>query len=190
VQPIKEKSVSQSNTAHQNEPIHQCAISPQTLLTAKEAALWASEYLGKKVTSNNIIYLLNYGKISNVKKQNLVNKNELKHYYDKHIKSNDNFAHPLSFSQFKEKETTKHIHRLHPYKGKFIPQLVEYFLDSHTDSLKKEVFFQKGDIVLDIFCGSGTTLAVANELGLNAVGIDISMFNTMLSNAKVKDCRF
>ena len=33
----------------------------------------------------------------------------------------------LSFEQYKEAETTKHIHRLHPYKGKFIPQLVEYF---------------------------------------------------------------
>jgi len=40
---------------------------------------------------------------------------------------------------------------LHPYKGKFIPQLVEYFLDSHTDEFKKEVYFHKGDIVLDPF---------------------------------------
>ena len=27
-----------------------------------------------------------------------------------------------------EKERTKHVHRLHPYLGKFIPQLVEIFL--------------------------------------------------------------
>jgi len=26
-----------------------------------------------------------------------------------------------------EKERTKHVHRLHPYLGKFIPQLVEIF---------------------------------------------------------------
>ena len=39
--------------------------------------------------------------------------------------------------------------------------------------------------MLDIFAGSGTTLCVANELGMNAVGIDISIFNTMLSNAKI-----
>jgi len=31
----------------------------------------------------------------------------------------------LSFDQYKESETTKHVHRLHPYKGKFIPQMVE-----------------------------------------------------------------
>ena len=37
----------------------------------------------------------------------------------------------------KEAETTKHVHRLHPYKGKFIPQLVEYFLDSRIYNSNK-----------------------------------------------------
>ena len=34
---------------------------------------------------------------------------------------------------------------LHPYKGKFIPQLVEYFLDTHTDYIQtKSLFFAEG----------------------------------------------
>lgn len=157
------------------------------LFTPKQIALWASEYLGKNVTSSNIVYLINYGKIANHStdpKQNLISKKELKAYYD-NLTKNTQSSHPLSFAKYKESQTTKHIHRLHPYKGKFIPQLVEYFLDSHTDFLKKEVFFHKNDIVLDIFCGSGTTLCVANELHLNAIGLELSYFNTLLSNAKI-----
>ena len=32
-----------------------------------------------------------------------------------------------------EKERTKHVHRLHPYLGKFIPQLVEIFLRKYFE---------------------------------------------------------
>jgi hypothetical protein len=92
----------------------------------------------------------------------------------------------LSFSQYKESERTKHVHRIHPYKGKFIPQLVEYFIDSHTDEFKKEVYFHKGDIILDPFCGSGTTMVQSNELGIHAIGIDISSFNVLISRVKVE----
>lgn len=76
-----------------------------------------------------------------------------------------------------EKERTKHVHRLHPYLGKFIPQLVEIFLRK---------YFQPMQTVLDPFCGSGTTLVQANELGINAIGYDISAFNVLLSRAKVR----
>lgn len=156
----------------------------------KDAARWASRYLGKNVTSNNVLYLINYGKIGNYAqnaRENLISKTELKAYYDSVILNKTEYLNPLSFAQFKEAETTKHIHRLHPYKGKFIPQLVAYFLDNHTDDLKKEVFFKSGDIILDFFCGSGTTLAVANELGIHAIGLELSYFNTLLCNVKIKD---
>lgn len=58
-------------------------------------------------------------------------------------------------------------------------------MDSHTDSFKKEIFFREGDIILDPFCGSGTTLVQANELKINAIGVDVSEFNTLISNCKI-----
>lgn len=75
-----------------------------------------------------------------------------------------------------ERERTKHVHRLHPYLGKYIPQLVEIFLRK---------FFWPGATIYDPFCGSGTTLVQACELGVNSVGCDISAFNILLCRAKL-----
>ncbi len=171
------------------------------LLNIKQASEWATQYLGKNVSTSNISYLINYG-IIRKNGQNgsiLIDKNELLNYYDsfygnrkenwKEQFGNDLNCH-LSFEWLKEKETTKHVHRLHPYKGKFIPQLVEYFLDQHTDNFKRQVYFEKKDIVLDPFCGSGTTLVQANELGIHSIGIDISAFNSLISNVKLAKCDF
>ena len=169
----------------------------ELLLTTNEASQWASGYLGKNVTPSNISYLIQYGRIQKVKDNGTfkIKKEELLEYYNsnnfkrdiewKEKLGNDlNWA--LSFDYLKEADTTKHVHRLHPYKGKFIPQLVEYFLDDHIDEFKKEAYFQKEDIILDPFCGSGTTLIQANELGMHAVGIDISVFNSLISNCKIR----
>ena len=104
---------------------------------------------------------------------------------EKKLDSDLNWA--LSFDHLREKDTTKHVHRLHPYKGKFIPQLVEYFIDNKTDNFKKEVYFKKGDIILDPFVGSGTTLVQAHEMGMHSIGIDISHFNCLIGESKLID---
>jgi hypothetical protein len=83
----------------------------------------------------------------------------------------------LSWSEHElpEAERTKHVHRLHPYLGKFIPQLVEVFLGR---------YFRPGDCVYDPFVGSGTTLVEANVFGADAIGVDISAFNCLLARVK------
>jgi len=173
----------------------------KNLLTLKEASEWASIHLDRSISTSNISYLVQYGRVKKYTDNGTiyVNKNELLQYYKsyrgkreiqwKKILGEDLNWH-LSFDHLREVDTTKHVHRLHPYKGKFIPQLVEYFLDDHTDEFKKEVFFKTGDIILDPFCGSGTTLVQANELGMHAVGIDVSDFNSLISNAKIKKYDF
>lgn len=168
----------------------------EKFINLKEASQWATQFTGRKVTPSNITYLINYGRIKKYGSNGsmYVSKEDLIQYYSslkekREINWKDKLGEDLnwalSFEQYKEFETTKHVHRLHPYKGKFIPQLVEYFLDNHTDNFKKEIFFNQGDIVLDPFCGSGTTLVQSNELGMHSIGIDISSFNALLSNCKV-----
>jgi len=166
------------------------------ILSLKEASEWATDYLGKDVSKSNISYLVQYGKVKKLQteaKVTGVDKSELKKYYDLNVKTKeeewkeslgDDLNWDLSFSELREKETTKHVHRLHPYKGKFIPQLVEYFLDEKTTEFKKEAYFKPGDAVLDPFMGSGTTLVQAGESGLNSVGIDVSQFNCVMSKVK------
>src|SRR4249919_1549611 len=66
-----------------------------------------------------------------------------------------------SESELPERERTKHVHRLHPYLGKFIPQLVETLLGRYV---------RAGGTVLDPFAGSGTTLVQSLESGRSAVG--------------------
>jgi DNA methylase len=83
----------------------------------------------------------------------------------------------LSWSEraLPEHVRTKHVHRLHPYHGKFIPQLVEVLL---------ERYFTRGEHVLDPFAGSGTTLVQALESGLDATGVELAAFNCLLIGVK------
>jgi DNA methylase len=83
----------------------------------------------------------------------------------------------LSWSEqeLPERERTKHVHRLHPYLGKFVPQLVEALLGRYV---------QPGARVLDPFAGSGTTLVQCLESGHDGVGVDVAGFNCLLMRVK------
>jgi hypothetical protein len=86
----------------------------------------------------------------------------------------------LSWSEgdLPQRERTKHVHALHPYLGKFIPQLVEALVERYVPP---------GGAVLDPFSGSGTTLVQALESGRDASGADIAAFNVLLMRVKTAD---
>ena len=86
----------------------------------------------------------------------------------------------LSWSErdLPERVRTKHVHRLHPYLGKYIPQLVEELFRRHVPAHGR---------VLDPFAGSGTTLVQALESGLESTGVDIAAFNCLLMRVKTAE---
>jgi len=99
---------------------------------------------------------------------------EATNWKEKNIKA---FGIDLSFANVPEFQRTKHVHRLHPYLGKFIPQLVEVFL-------KK--FFKPGQTILDPFLGSGTTPIEANLLSMPSIGIELSEFSYLIAKVKTQ----
>jgi len=166
-----------------------------SLVSIPEASKWATSYLNKEVSPTNISYLVQYGKVRKHGENGstLVEVADLKKYYESYNESRevswkknlgDDLNWTLSFDKLYEKDTTKHVHRLHPYKGKYIPQLVEYFIDTHTDDFKKDTYFKEGDIILDPFLGSGTTIIQSLEMGIHSIGIDVSEFNCMIASCK------
>ncbi len=76
---------------------------------------------------------------------------------------------------FKGADTAYLTHSLHPYPAKFPPQLPHAILRK---------FGKQGQVVLDPFCGSGTTLVEARLLGFNAIGVDVNGLSSLLSKVK------
>jgi DNA modification methylase len=71
--------------------------------------------------------------------------------------------------------TNYSTHGLHPYPAKYIPQI--------PHAIIKELS-EPGEVVADIFCGSGTTLVEALRLGRHAKGVDANPLACLISEAK------
>jgi adenine-specific DNA-methyltransferase len=75
------------------------------------------------------------------------------------------------------------------------PQFPSYPTEKNLEMLKMIIGSSSmlGDIVLDAFCGSGTTLVAAEELGRRWIGIDDSSSSINAARKrilKLEDCRF
>ena len=72
---------------------------------------------------------------------------------------------------------TAQTHGFHKYPAKFIPQVPKWAID-------KYLVGQKGKLILDPFCGSGTTLVEGILAGHNVIGIDIDPLSALISKVK------
>jgi len=77
----------------------------------------------------------------------------------------------------RRKESNYATHGLHPYKGKFYPQLVRALVNL-------------GDIeppatILDPFMGSGTAVLESKLMGFDAIGVDLNPLAYLIANAKL-----
>ena len=78
---------------------------------------------------------------------------------------------------FADAKTGLGPHAIHPYPAKFIPQIPRTLIK----------LFHPGDdsVILDPFCGSGTTLVEASDAGLPSIGIDLNPLASLLAKVKV-----
>lgn len=78
---------------------------------------------------------------------------------------------------FERANTLYATHGLHAFPAKCPPQLVRWALERYS---------KPGDMVIDPFCGSGTTLVEARLNGRASIGIDIDPLSCLITQVKVE----
>lgn len=76
---------------------------------------------------------------------------------------------------FKTYQTKTYTHGFHNYPAMFIPQVARKLILA---------FSKEGDLVCDIFCGSGTTLVESSLLNRNSIGIELNPLAVLIARAK------
>jgi len=76
---------------------------------------------------------------------------------------------------FHDEATSSLTHGIHPYPAKFPPQIPARLI---------EILTRPGDVVLDPFCGSGTTLVEALRLNRPTIGTDVNPVAVLVTEAK------
>ncbi|HEA3286502.1 TPA: site-specific DNA-methyltransferase [Pasteurella multocida] len=78
---------------------------------------------------------------------------------------------------FKERCDSLLAHKIHRYPAIFIPELAEKII---------ETFSNEGDVVLDIFSGSGTTLLECLKLKRKGIGIELNPLAILITKVKTQ----
>ncbi len=90
--------------------------------------------------------------------------------------NDEKYVRRIDYSwDYKGENTKTYTHGIHTYPAMFIPQVARRLLENYS---------QTGEIICDIFCGSGSALIESKLLGRNAYGIDLNPFAIFLAKAK------
>ncbi|MDI6788447.1 MAG: helix-turn-helix domain-containing protein, partial [Planctomycetota bacterium] len=76
---------------------------------------------------------------------------------------------------FKFYKTKIYTHGFHNYPAMFIPQVARKLILA---------FSNEGDMVCDIFCGSGTTMVESSLLNRDSIGIELNPLAVLIARAK------
>ena len=87
----------------------------------------------------------------------------------------DEIANGELFALGLSNKTTGFTHGMHRFPAKYIPQIPGWVMDQ---------FAKPGDVVLDPFCGSGTTLVEGLLRSRKTIGVDCDPLACMISRAK------
>lgn len=77
---------------------------------------------------------------------------------------------------YHESNTRMYSHGIHRYSGKFIPQIAKRAM---------EIISREGELILDPYCGSGTTLLEGLIAKRRVVGIDLNPIAVLISKSKI-----
>ena len=78
--------------------------------------------------------------------------------------------------EYSDANTQYLTHNVHRYSGKFIPQIAARAI---------ELLTEPGDLVLDPFCGSGTTLLESAIRGRYSLGYDLNPLAVLITQVKI-----
>jgi excisionase family DNA binding protein len=76
---------------------------------------------------------------------------------------------------FKAYHTKTYTHGFHNYPAMFIPQVARKLILA---------FSEEGNLICDIFCGSGTTLVESSLLNRNSIGIELNPLAILIARVK------
>jgi DNA modification methylase len=77
---------------------------------------------------------------------------------------------------FAKAKVSTGLHAIHAYPAKFIPQIPRQLVHLYEP--------EPGSVLLDPFCGSGTTLVEAVSAGIDACGVDLNPIACLISRVK------